>query len=187
MSPGGRKRQRRLIWLSLLIVATLAVVFFGRPILIAIDDSVRAIAAYRYVEHLGDVDEIEICSLGGERTPGDTEFFEYADRYAIVERKTVRQADAAEIAALWRKLPTGRHRAMCLDPAYGLRFRHNGHEILKTSACWECEGVALPAMGSSIICGFDAKSEPALKLLEALQKYVPLPVRPGREEAAQSH
>lgn len=130
MSPGGRKRRRRLIPLSLLIVATLAVVFFSRPILIAIDDSVRAFAAYRYVEHLGDVDEIEICSLGGERPPGDTE---YADRYAIVDRKTVRQIDAAEIAALWRKLPTGRHRAMCLEsrvwPAIQEQWPRNSKDV----------------------------------------------------------
>lgn len=178
MSPGGGKRRRQLIWLSLLIVATLVVIFFGRPIVLGAHDSIRAIAAYRYVQHLEDVDEIEVCSLGGKRAPEDPDFFEYADRYAILARKTVRQADAAEIAALWRKLPTGEHRAMCLDPAYGLRFRHHGREILKTSACWECEGVVLPSMGGSIICGFDAKSESAQKLLHVLQKHVPLPPRP---------
>jgi len=139
------------------------------------EGSIRDFAASHYVHHLKDVDEIEICALGREAPPNSADLFEYADAYGVAGRQTVRGTTAAEIASLWRSLPTGEHRSMCLDPAYGLRFRSRGREILKTSVCWECEGLVVPAFGGgSVICGFDAYSAPAQKLLESLQKQVPL-------------
>ena len=176
MPPSGRKQGWKLVLLGALVVATLVVIFFFRPIVFAIHDGLRDYAAYRYVHHLQEVDEIEICSLGLEASPSATDVFAYADNYGVVGRSTVRAADAAEIVALWCSLPTGEHRAMCLEPAYGLRFRHKGREVLKTSVCWDCEGLVAPTLiGGSIICGFDAHSEPAQKLLGVLEKHVPLP------------
>jgi hypothetical protein len=165
------------------IVAALVVFFFGERIQWAFIRSVIGLAEYQHVSHLPEIDEVEICTLQGDATPGDPDPFEGDGTYGVAACKTVRGADAAEIAALWRSLPTGlNYQYMCFSPAYGLRFRHNGKQVLKTSVCWHCQGLTFPTLTRRMIeWGFDAKSPPAQKLLVVLQKHVPLPPPPKSE------
>lgn len=143
--------------------------------------TIRA-AVYRHVYHIGDVDEIEIRSSGSRYMPGETDPYHFFGAFGSFDGKIVRGTEAKEIADLWRKLSTGPHEYMCFDPAYGLIFRYRGHEVLKTSICWECQGIALPLTnGNPIIAGFDGNSESVQKLIEVLQKHVPLLPQPKPE------
>jgi hypothetical protein len=176
------KRRRLIIWLSALAFATLFVWLCGERIYTACILGRIEFSAAIHVRHLGAVDEVEICSLGGRPALDDPDPFEGDGPHGVVARKTVTGRDAAEIADLWRSLPTGRdYQYMCFNPAYGLRFRNGGKLLLKTSVCWECQGLTFPALSRTVEWGFDAKSEPAQKLLKVLQTHVPLPIRPGEE------
>lgn len=176
-------KRRHSVLLCTLIVFTLIAVFFGERIQTTFYLESYKLAAYRHVSHLTEIDEVEICSLKGEPEPGDTDPFEGDGLHGVAARKTVTGADAAEIAALWRSLPTGaEYQYLCFGPVYGLRFRHSGKQVLKTSVCWECQGLTFPTLtGHTIEWGFDAKAQPAQKLFQVLQKHVPLSPRPARE------
>jgi hypothetical protein len=64
-------------------------------------------------------------------------------------------------------------------PVYGLQFKRKGQIYFQTSVCWECSGYTLPvsAFGKVHIVqnGFESKSKGAQKLLEILEKHLPLP------------
>jgi hypothetical protein len=73
------------------------------------------------------------------------------------------------------------YQASCFAPAYGLRFRRDGKQVLKSSVCWLCQALTFPAPPyGTIEYGFDAQSEPAQKLLKLLQTHDPLPVHPAK-------
>jgi hypothetical protein len=172
------KRRRLVIWSSVLLLVALLLWQFGGHLLAVYLLGSIEVSARDHVRWLGTVDEVEICSIGGDPRPGDSDTFTGDNGpLAIIGRQTVRGKEAQEIAELWRSLSTGRaYKALCFEPVYGLRFRHNGKVLLKTSVCWKCQTFTLPvALFGQMPDGFDAKSEPAQQLLKVLQTHVPLP------------
>jgi hypothetical protein len=179
-------KKRRRLWIGLIAVALIAAIAlvawgYGEQIQQIYDKCAVAWidrAARNNVGHLGTIDEVEICSLGGEPAPDDRDPFEGDGLHGVIARKVVHGADAEAIASLWRTLPMGRdYQAMCFEPAYGLRFRRGGKVVLKSSVCWHCQALTFPAPPlGTIEYGFNAQSESAQKLLNLLQTHVPLPV-----------
>ncbi len=106
---------------------------------------------YLTAEELGrllpTVDEVEILALGGEVADGTPDSFppDIGSRLGTVNRKTIRGAEAEQIASIWRDIDFDRHFAsLCHDPFYALRFHLHGRLILETSVCWKCSTYTLP-------------------------------------------
>jgi hypothetical protein len=141
-------------------------------------DYIVAVSSRRHGAELPPVDEVEILALGGDATEGQQDSFRTFGGYAgTVNRHTVSGAEAESIAALWRSIPVGpQYEAMCYSPFYALRFRSHGKLILETAVCWHCSTYTLPAgILGTVSNGFDARSEPARKLLATLTQYAPHP------------
>jgi hypothetical protein len=131
-----------------------------------------------------DIDMVEVFTLSDSRNPDDTNGFAGDfEPIGTLEHKTVTGADAKEIVTLWGKFAVGRQlQAMCFQPVYGLQFKRKGEIYFQTSVCWECSGYTLPIsfFGPVHIVenGFESKSKGAQKLLETLERVLPLPPKP---------
>jgi hypothetical protein len=138
---------------------------------------------------LPTVDEVEILALDGEVPTGTPDSFPPdmgPNSIGAVNRQTVRGAEAEGIASIWRQIrfdrpfrPTFPPITLCHHPYYALRFRDHGKLLLETSVCWKCASYTLPVEGfGRTTWGFEAKSEPAQKLLSTLRQYAPHPANP---------
>jgi hypothetical protein len=142
------------------------------------------VAAEHYQNLPQDIDTVEVFTLSDSRNPDDTNGFAGDfDPIRTLEHKTVTGTDAKEITALWCEFPVGRElQAMCFQPVYGLQFKRKGVIYFQTSVCWECSGYTLPIslFGTvhTVENGFESKSEGAQKLLETLERLLPLSPKP---------
>jgi hypothetical protein len=133
-------------------------------------------AAERYQDLPKDIDTIEVFTLD-VNDDGNTNGFIGDMTMGTLAHKTLTGADAKEIVELWAEFPVGREfQAMCFDPVYGLQFKRKGKIYFQTSVCWHCSGYTLPVpVFGTVQYGFDSKSKGAQKLLETLERHLPLP------------
>jgi hypothetical protein len=139
------------------------------------------VVAEHYQNLPDDIDTVEVFTLGEDEN-GNTNGFVGDLTIGTLAHKTLTGKDAQEVVFLWRCFPIGRElQAMCFDPVYGLQFKRNGKIYFQTSVCWHCSGYTLPVPPFGIIQnGFDSKSEGAQKLLNTLERYLPLPPEPKK-------
>jgi hypothetical protein len=128
---------------------------------------------------LPEVDEIEVVSL--DLSPSSSGLS--ADTvlgYRVHARATVRGAECAKIAELWRYQRRGRdYSGMCHMPGYALRFRQQGKLIFETTVCWRCHNYSLPiGIFGQTYYGFDVETKQSKELLETLQIHAPLAPEP---------
>ena len=108
---------------------------------------------------LPEVDAVEVVDLRGV---GPTEAVVTLGRAQRAVR--LEGAAAAEIAALWRSLPSG-EMMRCHIPGFGLRFWRGGEEVVAASLCWKCNNARGRVGDAAIGFVFDGNSEPARVLL----------------------
>jgi hypothetical protein len=138
-----------------------------------------------YYQHLPeDIDTVEVFTLGDDPNRDDTNGFIGDMPVRTLEHKTLTGTDAKEVVELWGEFPVGRElQALCFDPVYGLQFKRKGQIFFQTSVCWHCSGYTLPVPPfGTVQYGFDAKSKEAQKLLETLERLLPLPPEPKKVE-----
>jgi hypothetical protein len=139
------------------------------------------VAAEHYQKMPEDIDTVEVFTLSDSRNPDDTNGFAGDfEPIGTLEHKTVTGADAKEIVALWGEFPVGRQlQKMCFNPVYELQFKQKNKIYFETSVCWECSGYTLPislfGTTHTVENGFESKSKGAQKLLETLERVLPLP------------
>jgi hypothetical protein len=142
------------------------------------------VAAEHYQFLPEDIDTVEVFTLSSEANPQDKNGFygDFKKRLGTPEHKTLTGADAKEVVDLWRGQLFGREfAAMCFQPVYGLQFKRKGKIYFQTSVCWHCSSYSLPVPPFGIAeNGFDAKSERGQKLLETLERHLPLPSQPAK-------
>jgi hypothetical protein len=145
------------------------------------------VAAEHYQNLPKDIDTIEVFTLGddpNEDHPIGYETNGFVGDLTVItlDHKTLTGNDAKEIIDLWGEFPVGREfQAMCFDPVYGLQFKRKGQIYFQTSVCWHCSGYTLPVPPfGTVQYGFDAKSKGAQKLLETLERHLPLPPEPKK-------
>ena len=142
------------------------------------------VAAEHYQNLPEDIDTVEVFTLSNSRNPDDTNGFAGDfEPIGTLEHKTVTGTGAKEIVALWGAFPVGRQlQAMCFQPVYGLQFKRKDGIYFQTSVCWECSGYTLPicllGTAHTVENGFESKSKGAQKLLETLERVLPLPPKP---------
>ncbi|MBN8422256.1 MAG: hypothetical protein J0L73_25300 [Verrucomicrobia bacterium] len=129
--------------------------------------------------NLPAVDEVEILALGGEVAECTPDSFspDLGPPVGTISRRSVRGAEAAQLASVWRGIDFDRHyAALCFSPYYALRFRHQGRLVLETAVCWHCSTYTLPAgVFGHVEYGFDSKGTEAQTLLAALTQLCPHP------------
>jgi hypothetical protein len=134
------------------------------------------ILAVHYQHLPKNIDTVEVFTL--EDDPSGNPYGFIGDlSEGIVGHKTLTGSDADKIVDLWGQFPIGLgYQAMCFDPAYGLQFKRNGKIYFQSAVCWHCSAftIDVPFTGTTEY-GFDSKSEGAQKLLDTLEKYLPLP------------
>jgi hypothetical protein len=136
-----------------------------------------------HYQHLPeDIDTVEVFTLSGPSSDDKNGFVGDYGTVGTLEYKTLTGTDAKEVVALWRYQVVGRmFQAMCFEPAYGLQFKRNGQIYFQTSVCFHCSGYTLPVPPfGTVQNGFDAKSQEGQKLLEALERHLPLPPEPKK-------
>ncbi len=139
-------------------------------------------AAEHYQDLPKDIDTVEVFTLSTIGNSADPDFKNgfYGDSNRIVgtlDHKTLTGTDAKQVVELWGAFQIGRElQAMCFNPTYGLQFKRNGKIYFQTSVCWECSGYTLPAPPfGTVQYGFAAENKGAKKLLEILERHLPLP------------
>ena len=146
-------------------------------------------AGRNFGKFLPEPDEVEILALGGSVPKGTLNSFatDFGDQFGTVNQATVRDAEAHELAGLWRATTFNSFLAdNCHLPIYALRFRSKGLLISEVSICWKCGTWMMPigGMGRSEF-GFDPRSEPAQQLLAGLTRHAPHPqTLPSRIEGS---
>ncbi len=147
------------------------------------------VAAQHYQDLPEDIDTVEVFTLSDEANSGDTNGFygDYNLPIGTLQHKTLTGTDAKEVVNLWAAFPVGRElQAMCFEPVYGLQFKQKGRVYFQTSVCWECSGYTLPVslFGTirTVQNGFESKSDGAQKLLEVLERNLPLPPEPKKPQ-----
>jgi hypothetical protein len=179
------KRWSRRIFIALGIIICLGVfVYFTRDFW---RDQLREyflgrieVAAENYQHLPEDIDTVEVFTLSGPNPDDKNGFVGDFGTVGTIEHKTLTGTDAKEVVKLWRYQVVGRmFQAMCFDPAYGLQFKQNGKIYFETTICFGCSGYTLPVPPfGTVQYGFDAKSKEGQKLLETLERHLPLPSEP---------
>jgi len=139
-------------------------------------------AAEHYQDLPKDIDTVEVFTLSDFSHYAEPDYKNgfYRDSNQIagtLNHKTLTGTDAKEVVELWGAFQIGRElQSMCFNPAYGLQFKRNGKIYFQTSVCWECSGYTIPVrFFGTVQYGFNSKNKGAQKLLEVLERHVPLP------------
>jgi hypothetical protein len=147
------------------------------------------VVAEHYQRLPEDIDTVEIFTLSDDLNPDDKNGF-VGDSGIVetIEHKTLTGTDAKEVVDLWRYQAVGRiFQAMCFEPAYGLQFKRSGKIYFQTAICFHCNGYTLPVPPfGTVQYGFDAKNKEGQKLLETLQRHLPLPPEPKKIQPQKS-
>ena len=183
------KRRARKIFIILgIIVSSGFFVYFTKSFW---RDQLRAYVLGRvevtaeYYQHLPeDIDVVEVFTLSNQPNSQDTNGFygDFKEPLETLQHKTLVGTNATEVVELWRYQAFGRvFQSMCFEPVYGLQFKRKGKIYFQTSVCWHCSIYTLPVPPFGVIeNGFYAKSKEGQKLLETLQRHLPLPPDPKK-------
>jgi hypothetical protein len=118
---------------------------------------------------LGSIDRVHVVDLRGSSA---NRVSEYVRLHNAPERLVT--GDAAQtIANLFRGLGAGQQ-MRCHIPPFGLRFSEAGKVVLEVSLCWECNNAFGYLHDEPIAFEFDASSDAARALLDALKGHAPL-------------
>jgi hypothetical protein len=138
--------------------------------------------AMRFQHLPEDIDAVEIYTFGDGPKANATQGFIGDGRESLktIEHRTLIGNDAKEVVELWGWFRVGREfQTLCFEPVYGLQFKRSGKIYFQTAVCWLCSGYTLPVSPfGTVHYGFDSKSEGAQKLLQTLERHLPLPPEP---------
>lgn len=119
---------------------------------------------------LGRIDAVDVVAL--DPSAARRGMHEFMRSRAVLREHRLTGADAEQIAALWRALPSG-EQARCHIPPYGLRFWLGGQKLLEASLCWECNNVFGYAAGEKLHFSFDSKAPVSMSLLMQCRHVLP--------------
>ncbi len=114
--------------------------------------------------NLPAIDKVEILKF---RAEGDLW------RGEIETSKTLKGAEAQNLASLWRQQSYNRGMAACHNPAYGIKFFSGEKLLVYASLCWDCNNIGFTAPRINGTQSFDGRGKKGQQLLKVFRTAFP--------------
>ena len=160
-----RRLKRAAICLALLLLISAVLGFtFRDPLARAAKRYFERATARAAVQHgsaLPQIDEVRITRIAEEPPQVDMGkkrvLFSDPMVLHVVGRRTIKGAEAQEVARLWRAQRLhSRYMAGCFDPHHVLEFRSRGSTVCEAVVCFGCGNTTLPMFPIGTVVSFES-------------------------------